>query len=185
MIAVTPGWRLKSGTCGSTLGLIADVPGGADGEDAFVAAGEQNPLEQAAALGAISGLLLGRFIDAGHGGRAVWLAAGSLVVVIALRATSCGRPGPRGRGQRRGRAGACPLRADHDDGSLQSGEGLAVRAAFPYRRGGRLGRRRGERMHGRGGPALGRRADFTRYPERARTACWRRLGPAFVQNWFS
>ena len=42
----------------------------------------------AALVGAVSGLLLGRFIDAGHGGRAVWLAAGSLAVVIALRAAS-------------------------------------------------------------------------------------------------
>jgi MFS transporter, DHA1 family, inner membrane transport protein len=46
----------------------------------------------AALAGAVSGLLLGRFIDAGHGGRAVWLAAGSLVLVIALRAASCGDP---------------------------------------------------------------------------------------------
>ncbi len=42
----------------------------------------------AALAGAASGLLLGHFIDAGHGGRAVWIAAGSLIVVIALRAAS-------------------------------------------------------------------------------------------------
>jgi MFS transporter, DHA1 family, inner membrane transport protein len=46
----------------------------------------------AALVGAASGLLLGRLIDAGHGGRAVWLASGSLVVVISLRAASCGNP---------------------------------------------------------------------------------------------
>ena len=34
----------------------------------------------AALVGAVSGLLLGRFIDAGHGRRAVWLAIGSLAL---------------------------------------------------------------------------------------------------------
>jgi DHA1 family inner membrane transport protein len=63
----------------------------------FLALGESftaygGAMALAAMAGAISGLLLGRFIDAGHGGRAVWLAAGSLVVVIALRAASCGDP---------------------------------------------------------------------------------------------
>lgn len=42
----------------------------------------------AALAGAVAGLLFGRFIDAGHGARAVWLAAGSLAVVICLRAAS-------------------------------------------------------------------------------------------------
>jgi MFS transporter, DHA1 family, inner membrane transport protein len=63
----------------------------------FLALGESftaygGAMALAALAGAASGLLLGRFIDAGHGGRAVWLAAGSLVVVIALRAASGGDP---------------------------------------------------------------------------------------------
>jgi DHA1 family inner membrane transport protein len=59
----------------------------------FLALGESftaygGAMALAALVGAVSGLLLGRFIDAGHGRRAVWLAAGLLVVVIALRAVS-------------------------------------------------------------------------------------------------
>jgi hypothetical protein len=46
----------------------------------------------AALVGAASGLLLGRFIDAGHGSRAVWLAAGTLAVVIGVRAVSSQDP---------------------------------------------------------------------------------------------
>ena len=46
----------------------------------------------AALAGAVCGLLLGRFIDKGHGGRAVWLAGGSLAVVASLRAVSYGHP---------------------------------------------------------------------------------------------
>ncbi len=46
----------------------------------------------AALAGAASGLLLGHFIDAGHGRRAVWFAVGALVVVIAFRAASYGDP---------------------------------------------------------------------------------------------
>lgn len=45
-----------------------------------------------AVVGAVIGLALGRFIDAGHGGRAVWLAAGSLAVVITVRAMCSGNP---------------------------------------------------------------------------------------------
>jgi MFS transporter, DHA1 family, inner membrane transport protein len=63
----------------------------------FLALGESftafgGAMALAALAGAVSGLLLGRFIDAGHGGRAVWLASGSLVVVIGLRAASCEDP---------------------------------------------------------------------------------------------
>jgi MFS family permease len=46
----------------------------------------------AAVVGAIAGLFLGRHIDAGHGGRAVFLAAGPLVVMLLLRAASTGHP---------------------------------------------------------------------------------------------
>jgi MFS family permease len=46
----------------------------------------------AAVVGAISGLVLGRFIDAGHGQRAVWLAVGSAWVTVAVRALGYGDP---------------------------------------------------------------------------------------------
>jgi hypothetical protein len=61
-----------------------------------------------------------------------------------------------------GRAGASPLRTDHDDRRLQSSEGVALRAALPHRHRGRLGRRRGERMYHCRRPALGRRAYLAR-----------------------
>jgi DHA1 family inner membrane transport protein len=46
----------------------------------------------AAVVGAVSGLLLGRFIDAGHGRRAVWLATGSAALTILARALGYGHP---------------------------------------------------------------------------------------------
>jgi MFS transporter, DHA1 family, inner membrane transport protein len=63
----------------------------------FLALGESftaygGALALAALIGAASGLLLGRYIDAGHGERAAWLATGSLAVVIALRTGSSTDP---------------------------------------------------------------------------------------------
>jgi MFS transporter, DHA1 family, inner membrane transport protein len=63
----------------------------------FLALGESftaygGAMALAALVGAASGLLLGRYIDAGHGERAVWLAAGSLAAVIALRTGSSTDP---------------------------------------------------------------------------------------------
>lgn len=63
----------------------------------FLALGESftaygGAMALAALAGAASGLVLGRYIDAGHGGRAVWLAAGALAVVIALRTVSSSDP---------------------------------------------------------------------------------------------
>lgn len=46
----------------------------------------------AALAGAIIGLLLGRFIDAGHGGWVVWLAAGAAVATVLARAAGYGDP---------------------------------------------------------------------------------------------
>lgn len=46
----------------------------------------------AAVAGAITGLLLGRFIDAGHGRRAVWLAVGAMAVTLIFRANGYGHP---------------------------------------------------------------------------------------------
>jgi len=63
----------------------------------FLALGESytaygGAMALAALAGAVIGLALGRFIVAGHGGRAVWLAAGSLALVIVLRAASSADP---------------------------------------------------------------------------------------------
>ena len=44
----------------------------------------------AAIAGAVVGLLLGRHIDAGHGGRAAWLAFAALALTIVMRAASAG-----------------------------------------------------------------------------------------------
>lgn len=46
----------------------------------------------AAVVGAGSGLLLGRFIDAGHGRRAVWLAVGSIGATILARSLGYSHP---------------------------------------------------------------------------------------------
>jgi DHA1 family inner membrane transport protein len=63
----------------------------------FLALGESftaygGAMALAALVGAASGLVLGRLIDAGHGRRAVWLSLGSLVVVIGLRAATYASP---------------------------------------------------------------------------------------------
>ena len=47
-------------------------------------------LALAGLVGAIGGLVLGRHIDAGHGGRAVWLTFASIAAVTVLRAASTG-----------------------------------------------------------------------------------------------
>jgi DHA1 family inner membrane transport protein len=46
----------------------------------------------AAVVGALTGLILGRFLDTGHGPRILWLVAGSLAIVTTARAFSYGRP---------------------------------------------------------------------------------------------
>ena len=46
----------------------------------------------AAVVGAISGLLLGRWIDRGHGRKAVWLAIGSAALCVVMRAVGYGNP---------------------------------------------------------------------------------------------
>jgi len=56
--------------------------------ESFLAYG--GALAVAALVGAIGGLLLGRHIDAGHGGRAVWLALGTMAVIVVLRAAAPG-----------------------------------------------------------------------------------------------
>jgi hypothetical protein len=63
----------------------------------FLALGESftaygGAMALAALVGAASGLVLGRFIDAGHGRRAVWFAISPLAVVIALRTGSSTDP---------------------------------------------------------------------------------------------
>ena len=48
----------------------------------------------AALAGAASGLILGRWIDLGHGRRAVWLGVGAMAAAVVLRATGAGHPVP-------------------------------------------------------------------------------------------
>ncbi len=50
-------------------------------------------LALAAAVGAVSGLVLGHHIDAGHGGRAAWLACGGMGLAILFCALSTGHSG--------------------------------------------------------------------------------------------
>jgi len=61
----------------------------------FVSLGESftafgGALALAGLVGAIGGLILGKHIDAGHGGRAVWLTFASLAAVTVFRAASTG-----------------------------------------------------------------------------------------------
>ena len=49
-------------------------------------------LALAALVGAVGGLILGKHIDAGHGGRAVWLTFGAVVAMTLLRSFSTGSP---------------------------------------------------------------------------------------------
>jgi MFS transporter, DHA1 family, inner membrane transport protein len=63
----------------------------------FVSLGENfvvygGALALAALVGAVGGLRLGRHIDAGHGGRAVWYALGALALVIVLRGAATNDP---------------------------------------------------------------------------------------------
>jgi hypothetical protein len=63
----------------------------------FVSLGESytafgGTLALAALVGAISGMALGRWIDRGHGRRAVWLALGGMAFVLAFRAAAFGNP---------------------------------------------------------------------------------------------
>jgi DHA1 family inner membrane transport protein len=63
----------------------------------FVSLGESllaygGALAIAALVGAIGGLLLGRHIDGGHGGRAVWYACGTVATILVLRALATGNP---------------------------------------------------------------------------------------------
>ncbi len=49
-------------------------------------------LAMAALVGAAGGMVLGRSLDSGHGLKAVWVAMGLLMFVIAMRAASLGHP---------------------------------------------------------------------------------------------
>ena len=46
----------------------------------------------AALVGAIGGLVIGRWIDFGHGGRVLWLSSAALMAMVAMRAASYGDP---------------------------------------------------------------------------------------------
>jgi MFS transporter, DHA1 family, inner membrane transport protein len=64
----------------------------------FVSLGESysafgGAMALAAVVGAGSGMLLGRLVDLGHGGRAAWIAFAAIALTTVLRAASVGDPG--------------------------------------------------------------------------------------------
>jgi MFS transporter len=61
----------------------------------------------AALVGAIGSLTLGRHIDAGHGGRAVWYALGTLAMIVVLRAMATGDAAVAVLANALGALGAC------------------------------------------------------------------------------
>jgi len=73
--------------------------------ESFIAFG--GALAFAALAGAIGSLTLGRHIDAGHGGRAVWYACGTLAAIVLLRATATGNAGLAVLANALGAFGAC------------------------------------------------------------------------------
>jgi MFS transporter, DHA1 family, inner membrane transport protein len=61
----------------------------------------------AALVGAVGGMTLGRHIDAGHGGRAVWLAFGTFAAILVLRAMATGNAGLAVAANALGALGSC------------------------------------------------------------------------------
>lgn len=64
-------------------------------------------LASAALVGAIGGLVVGRYIDAGYGGHAVWYALAAMVAIIVLRAVATGHPALAVLANALGALGAC------------------------------------------------------------------------------
>ena len=60
--------------------------------ESFAAFGGAAAAAAAAVVGAVSGLILGRHIDMGHGRRSAYIAYGAAAVVVALRAAGVGVP---------------------------------------------------------------------------------------------
>jgi hypothetical protein len=73
--------------------------------ESFIAFG--GALAFAALAGAIGGLTLGRHIDAGHGGRAVWYAGATLALIAVLRAIATGNAALAVLANALGAFGAC------------------------------------------------------------------------------
>jgi DHA1 family inner membrane transport protein len=78
----------------------------------FISLGESilaygGALAFAALVGAIGGLTLGRHIDAGHGGRAVWYASATIASIVILRAIATGHPALAVLANALGSFGAC------------------------------------------------------------------------------
>jgi len=82
LLFATDGWIQAGYVAVWQIGLFISL-----GEDYLAYGGA---LAAAALVGAIGGLVLGRHIDAGHGGRAAWLAIGVLMFGIAFRAAVLG-----------------------------------------------------------------------------------------------
>ena len=85
LLFITDGWIATGFIVVWQIGLFTTL-----GED-FLAYG--GALAVAALAGAVGGLLLGRHIDAGHGGKVVWLSLLALALAICLRAAALGHPG--------------------------------------------------------------------------------------------
>lgn len=92
MRAALPGVLMfaADGVIAAGLGMVWPIALFLSLGESFTAYGGAMAL--AALVGAASGLLLGRFIDRGHGARAVWLGIGALIVATGLRAASYGVP---------------------------------------------------------------------------------------------
>lgn len=88
--AAIPGIKLfvADGICGAGYHIAWQLALFLSLGENFLAYG--GALAVAALVGAVIGLLLGRQIDAGHGGRAVWLACGVFAAVVLLRAFAVG-----------------------------------------------------------------------------------------------
>jgi DHA1 family inner membrane transport protein len=85
LLFITDGWIASGFIVVWQVGLFTTL-----GEN-FLAYG--GALAVAALAGAIGGLLLGRHIDAGHGGKVLWLTILALAAAIGFRAGALGHPG--------------------------------------------------------------------------------------------
>lgn len=80
LMFASDGWIVSTSTYAWQIALFLTLG------ESFTAFG--GALALAALVGAVSGLVLGKYIDAGRGVRAVWLTYGSLAALIVLRAIS-------------------------------------------------------------------------------------------------
>ena len=99
LVFMADGWLAVGFLFAWQLALFLSLAG------SFLAYG--GALAVSALAGAIGGLILGRHIDAGHGGRAVWLAVLVMATIILLRAVATGHPALAVLANALGALGAC------------------------------------------------------------------------------